>query len=161
VPSPEPQGILEIGPIRTLLAAGVIVVCVGGGGVPVARDGGGALHGVEAVIDKDLAAALLAQDVGADMLLLLTDVPYVELDWGTAAARPLRVATPQELRALGLAQGSMGPKAEAAARFAERGGRAVICALDAAADALAGEAGTVVARTKTIGKHARPASGHG
>ncbi len=145
VPSPEPRAIVELRSIELLLDAGVLVVCVGGGGVPVARETSGALRGVEAVIDKDLAAALLAEQLGGDTLLLLTDVPYVELDRGTPDARALRAATPQELRTLGLEAGSMGPKAEAAARFADRGGRAVICALDAAVAAVAGEAGTQVA----------------
>ena len=144
VPSPEPQRIVEIESIRILVEGGVIVVCAGGGGVPVALDPAGALRGVEAVIDKDLAAALLARELAAEVLLLLTDVPNIELAWGTPDARPLRAASPAELRGLGLATGSMGPKAEAAARFAEGGGRAVIAALDAAASALHGEAGTVV-----------------
>jgi carbamate kinase len=144
VPSPEPRRIVEIETIRLLVEAGVIVVCAGGGGVPVAADPEGGLSGVEAVIDKDLAAALLASQLEADLLLLLTDVPCVELDWGTPDARLLRAATPELLRALDLAGGSMGPKAEAAARFAEAGGRAVIANLDAAARALEGSAGTVV-----------------
>ncbi len=150
VPSPEPQAIVELDSIRVLLDAGVLVVCVGGGGVPVAREESGALRGVEAVIDKDLAAALLADQLCADALLLLTDVPYVELDHGTPDARPLRAATPDELRALGLAAGSMGPKAEAAARFATGGRRAVICALDAAADGLAGRGGTQVVTATSV-----------
>ncbi len=144
VPSPEPQRIVEIASIRILVEAGVIVVCVGGGGVPVATDPAGALRGVEAVIDKDLAAALLARELAANVLLLLTDVPNIELAWNTPDARPLRAASPAELRGLGLATGSMGPKAEGAARFAESGGRAVIASLEAAAAALHGEAGTVV-----------------
>ncbi|HYB23151.1 MAG TPA: carbamate kinase, partial [Solirubrobacteraceae bacterium] len=144
VPSPEPRRIVEIESIRLLLQAGVIVICVGGGGVPVRLDDDGAMQGVEAVIDKDLAAAMLATQLAADTLLLLTDVPNVEVGWGTPAARALTAASPRELRSLELAQGSMGPKAEAAARFAEQGGRAVICALDAAAEALAGRAGTSV-----------------
>ena len=104
----------------------------------------GALEGVEAVIDKDLAAALLARELGAEVLLLLTDVPAVQVGWGTPEATELRSATPEQIRGLGLEGGSMGPKAEAAARFAEGGGRAVIAALDGAADALAGGSGTVV-----------------
>jgi carbamate kinase len=144
VPSPEPRMILEMEPIRLLLDAGVLVICAGGGGVPVVRGKNGHFHGAEAVIDKDLAAALLAQDVDAELLLLLTDVAGVELDWGTPDARRLSAATPEGLRALGLAEGSMGPKAEAAARFAEHGGRAVICALNVAADAVGGGVGTVV-----------------
>ena len=148
VPSPEPRRILEIEPIRILVQAGVIVVCVGGGGVPVVETDGGALVGVEAVIDKDLAAALLARQLGADVLLLLTDVPNVELDWGTPAARPLRAAGPAQIRSLGLAAGSMGPKAEAAARFAEAGGRAVIASMEEARAALAGDAGTTITRDR-------------
>ncbi len=144
VPSPEPRRIIELESIRILLDAGVIVVCVGGGGIPVAADAAGGLVGVEAVIDKDLAAALLARDLAADVLLLLTDVSVVEVGWGTPAARPLPAATPREIRALGLAAGSMGPKAEAAARFADGGGRAVIAAMEDAAKALNGEAGTQV-----------------
>jgi carbamate kinase len=144
VPSPEPRRILEIEPIRILVEAGVIVICVGGGGVPVIEAHCGGLVGVEAVIDKDLAAALLAGQLDADILLLLTDVPNVELDWGTPAARPLRAASAERIRSLALASGSMGPKAEAAARFADGGGRAVIAAMEAASAALHGDAGTVV-----------------
>jgi carbamate kinase len=144
VPSPEPRRIIELESIRILLDAGVIVVCVGGGGIPVSTGAAGALVGVEAVIDKDLAAALLAHELGAEVLLLLTDVTSVEVGWGTPAARPLREATPEEIRALGLAAGSMGPKAEAAARFADGGGRAVIGAMEDAAGALSGDAGTQV-----------------
>jgi carbamate kinase len=145
VPSPEPRAIVELTAIRLLVDAGVLVVCTGGGGVPVVERPGGALRGVEAVIDKDLAAALLARELEADALLLLTDVEGVELDRGTERARPLRAATPSELRALDLPAGSMGPKAEAAARFVEAGGGlAAICSLETAAAALAGEAGTLV-----------------
>ncbi|MGO9489971.1 MAG: carbamate kinase [Solirubrobacteraceae bacterium] len=144
VPSPEPLRIIEIDSIRILVQGGVIVICVGGGGVPVVETPGGGLVGVEAVIDKDLAAALLARQLHADALLLLTDVPNVELDWGTSAARPLRTATAEQIRGLGLAAGSMGPKAEAAARFAEGGGRAVIASMEQATAALHGEAGTAV-----------------
>jgi carbamate kinase len=144
VPSPEPLRIVEVDSIRILVEAGVIVVCAGGGGVPVAMTQANALIGLEAVIDKDLAAALLARELGADVLMLLTDVPAVEAGWGTAQARPLARASPAELRGLGLASGSMGPKAEAAARFADAGGRAVIAAIEAAPEALAGVAGTTV-----------------
>ena len=129
VPSPEPQSIVEVEAIRILVEAGVIVVCTGGGGVPVAISGSGAILGVEAVIDKDLAASLLARALGADALLLLTDVDGVQVGWGTTDARTLPAATPQQLRGLGLAAGSMGPKADAAARFADSGGRAVIAAI--------------------------------
>jgi carbamate kinase len=148
VPSPEPSRIVEIGPIRMLVDAGVVVVSVGGGGVPVVEDPGGGLHGVEAVIDKDLSAALLARELDADALLLLTDVAGVQLYRRAPATRVLRSATPAELRALRLPAGSMGPKAEAAARFVEATGRmAAICALKDATAALAGQAGTLVRAT--------------
>jgi carbamate kinase len=145
VPSPEPVRIVELRAIRLLVEAGVIVVCVGGGGVPVVSNGDRGLRGIEAVVDKDLAGALLARALGADALLLLTDVSAVELDYGTPSARPLRRTTPDQLRQLGLAAGSMGPKAEAAARFVEAtGGMASIGALEDAAAMLAGDAGTLV-----------------
>ncbi len=144
VASPEPLRIVEVESIRILVQAGVIVVCTGGGGVPVALSSDIGLVGVEAVIDKDLAAALLARELSADVLLLLTDVPAVQVGFGTPDAHPLSQATPQEVRSLHLAAGSMGPKAEAAARFAETGGRAVIAAMELASEALAGSAGTSV-----------------
>jgi carbamate kinase len=145
VPSPAPLSIVELTAIRLLLEAGVLVVCTGGGGIPVVTGPDGSLHGVEAVIDKDLASAVLAESLHAARLLLLTDVPALELDWGTPDARPLRSATPDELRALTFAPGSMGPKVEAACRFVERtGGEAAIGSLTDAADVLAGNAGTRV-----------------
>ncbi len=145
VASPEPLEIVEIETIRLLVAADVLVVCAGGGGIPVVYAGTG-LRGVEAVIDKDLAAALLAEALSADVLLLLTDVPAVERGFGTAAAMPIASATPQAMRAATFAPGSMGPKVEACCRFVERtGGRAAVGALRDAAALLAGEAGTQVA----------------
>ncbi len=149
VPSPEPLRIVELATIELLVGAGVIVICVGGGGVPVVVDADRLLRGVEAVIDKDLAAALLARELGADALLLLTDVEAVEADHGGPAARPIRAATPEELRSLELPSGSMGPKAEAACRFVEAsGGTAAIAALADAAAALRGDAGTIVTRER-------------
>ena len=143
VASPEPREIVELGTIRLLVEAGVVVVCTGGGGIPVTRNG--ALRGVEAVIDKDLAAALLAEQLDADMLLLLTDVAAVEADWGTENARPIRGASPDELRALMFAAGSMGPKVEAACRFVEQTGRvAAIGALADAREIVAGRRGTLI-----------------
>ncbi len=145
VPSPVPRRIREINTIRLLLRAGVIVVCAGGGGVPVIVTAAGGLSGVEAVIDKDLAAALLAEEIGADVLLLLTDVPAVFSRWPMQEGQPIRCATPDELRAYSFAAGSIGPKVEAACRFVERtGGRAGIGAIDQAAAILAGSAGTAV-----------------
>jgi carbamate kinase len=145
VASPEPRAILELGTIRLLIEAGVLVVCAGGGGIPVTITEG-AVHGVEAVVDKDRAAALLAERLDAETLLLLTDVPRVVAGWGTASAVELDRATPAELRDLDLAAGSMGPKVEAACRFVERtGGRAAIGALEDAEAILAGRAGTQIA----------------
>jgi carbamate kinase len=135
--------IVELRTIATLVRLGVIVICAGGGGIPVVKDDGRTLHGVEAVIDKDLSAALLALELGADALLLLTDVDGIQLDYGTPVARPLREATPDELARLELPAGSMGPKAEAAARFVSGGGGfASITSLERADAALAGQAGT-------------------
>lgn len=145
VPSPEPRRIVELDTIRLLVDHGVTVTCVGGGGIPVVPDGHGGLRGVEAVIDKDLAAALLATELRADALLLLTDVDGVYTDWGTAAARRIRQTSPQALRALDLPAGSMGPKVEAVCRFVEAGGHvAGIGALGDAAAILTGGAGTIL-----------------
>jgi carbamate kinase len=148
VASPEPLECLDAAAAAALLAAGYVVVCSGGGGVPVARDANGGLRGVEAVIDKDLTAALLARHLGADALIIATDVEAVIEDWGSAAARPIGEIPAAGLRALARAgqfpAGSMGPKVEAACRFAESGGRAIITSLHHIADALAGTAGTAV-----------------
>jgi carbamate kinase len=145
VPSPAPRSIVELPTIRFLVEAGVLVVCVGGGGIPVVVDRDGRLRGVEAVIDKDRAASLLARGLGADALLLLTDVAAVERDHGTPRAAPISEATADELLALELPAGSMGPKVEAAAWFAqETGNRAAIGSLAEAAAMLAGRSGTTV-----------------
>jgi carbamate kinase len=145
VPSPEPAAVVELETIRLLMRQGVIVVCAGGGGVPVVDDGGGRLRGVEAVVDKDLTAALLAQAVGADALLLLTDVEAVIDGYGTPGARPIRRATTTELRARTFADGSMGPKVEAVCRFVEQtGGVAAIGRLADAGALLDGTAGTTI-----------------
>lgn len=144
VASPEPRRILELDVIRLLLQHGIVVICAGGGGIPVARDGD-ELHGVEAVVDKDLTAALLAIELGADCLLLLTDVDGVYVTWPADQSTPLTRCTPTDLRRLDLAPGSMGPKAEAAARFVEATGqRAVITSLEGAVSAFEGTAGTIV-----------------
>ncbi len=148
VPSPEPITCLDAPAALTLLDAGCVVVCSGGGGVPVVRDADGTLRGVEAVIDKDLSAALLATDLAVDVLVIATDVDAVEVGYGTDHARRLGEVSAAELRAHAangeFAEGSMGPKVEAACRVAERGGRAVITSLHRIADAVAGTAGTTV-----------------
>ena len=145
VASPEPVHIVELDTIRLLVEHGVTVICVGGGGIPVTLDSSGRLRGVEAVIDKDLAAAVLADQLDADALLLLTDVDGIYAHWGTPAPRRIESATPGELRGLDLPAGSMGPKAEAACRFTERAGRmAAIGSMGDARALLNGEAGTVV-----------------
>jgi carbamate kinase len=152
VPSPRPREIIETRLIDHLLDESIIVVCAGGGGVPVVRTETGDLRGVEAVIDKDLSAALLAHRLKADRLLVLTDVPAVMADHGTDAAREIRRSTPEELRALDLPAGSMGPKVEAVCRFVEVGGRGVAAAignLTEAADLVHGRAGTYVTATPT------------
>ncbi|MCS7006651.1 MAG: carbamate kinase [Thermoleophilia bacterium] len=144
VASPEPRRIVELSTIRLLVEAGVLVVCAGGGGIPVVEGPAGELRGIEAVIDKDLAAALLAEGLGASVLLLLTDVAAVYRG-GTATGEAIGEITAAELRRVPLPPGSMGPKAEAACRFVERtGGRAAIGALEDAVALVAGSAGTQV-----------------
>jgi carbamate kinase len=148
VASPEPREILDAAAVRALVEAGFVVVANGGGGVPVVREDG-ALRGVEAVIDKDLGAALLAQTVDADVLVVATDVPNAVLRFGSPDAEPLGRVDVRRMRALAaeghFASGSMGPKVEAACRFVEQGGtRAVITDLADILDAVAGETGTVV-----------------
>jgi len=145
VPSPEPRSIVELSTIRLLVEAGVLVVCVGGGGIPVVVDRDGRLHGIEGVVDKDLAAALLAEGLGADALLMLTDVPAVEVGWGTPRARRLGDVSAAELSGMSFAAGSMAPKVGAACRFAERtGGLAAIGSLAEASEILEGRSGTRV-----------------
>ena len=147
VPSPRPRRIPELDVIRLLVEHGVIVICGGGGGIPVLRDASGELTGVEAVIDKDWTCAMLAEGLGADFLLLLTDVDAVYEDWGTPQSRPMRRAAAAELRERHFAEGSMGPKIDAACSFVEAtGGRAGIGALRDALAILEGRAGTLVSR---------------
>ncbi len=144
VPSPTPRRIVEQRTIQLLMRLGVLVVCGGGGGIPVVRDARGQHHGVEAVIDKDRSAELLAVGLGAEGLLLLTDVAAVYADW-PERKRPIRSASPRALRALAFEAGSMGPKVEAACRFATgSGGTAWIGAIEDAAAILRGRAGTRV-----------------
>lgn len=145
VPSPEPLELVELPLIRLLIDSGALVICAGGGGIPVVADASGGLRGVEAVVDKDFTAALLAGAVNADALLLLTDVDAVIDGFGTPDARPISHATPAELRARKFPAGSMGPKVEAACRFVEATGKmAAIGRLDAATSLLRREAGTIV-----------------
>jgi carbamate kinase len=145
VASPEPRRILELRTIRLLVDANVIVVCAGGGGIPVLVSAGGSVRGVEAVVDKDRSAALLAAQLGAQVLLLLTDVPAVWADWPEPAERAIRSATPPQMEALSFDPGSMGPKVEAACHFVARtGGRAGIGALQDALRILQSEAGTTI-----------------
>lgn len=150
VPSPRPQRVVETRLIRLLLSSGAVVVCAGGGGVPAVRNEKGQLEGVEAVVDKDLTAALLAEALEADALLLLTDVPRVQRGYGTPQAAEIANATPMELRAGDFPAGSMGPKVDAICRFAElTGDMAAIGALADAPAILAGTAGTIVTPSGT------------
>ncbi len=145
VPSPEPQAIVELAALRTLIDAGVLLICAGGGGIPVALDGEGTLLGVEAVVDKDLTASLLARRLDADVLVLLTDVDAVHLGRGTESDLALGRVTPAELREHSFAPGSIGPKVEAACRFVEATGRrAAIGELTKAVEIVRGESGTQV-----------------
>jgi carbamate kinase len=147
VPSPEPQRIFEIRPIRWLLDQNVVLICAGGGGIPTMfqPDERKTLVGVEAVIDKDLASGLLARQIDADLLVMATDVDAVYVDWGTPQQRRLEKVTPTELRATPFPAGSMGPKVEAACRFVEAtGGRSAIGALTDIHQIVTGSAGTQV-----------------
>jgi carbamate kinase len=149
VPSPEPLELVELPLIQMLLDTGALVICAGGGGIPVVADASGALSGVEAVVDKDLTADLLARAVDADALLLLTDVAAVVDGFGSPRARPIRHAAPQELRARSFPAGSMRPKVEAACRFVEATGRmAAIGRLDEAGALLRGAAGTIISPSR-------------
>lgn len=141
VASPEPIEVLETGTIRTLLGAGYLVVAAGGGGIPVVRTTDGEVHGVEAVIDKDLTAALLAQALDADVLVIATDVENAMIGWGTPGQRALGALSLAEMQGYAeageFASGSMGPKVEAAMRFVAGGGaRSIITSLDRIADAV-------------------------
>lgn len=150
VPSPPPISVVEIDTVQQLLAAGTVVVCAGGGGVPVVCDEHHRLVGIEAVIDKDLTAALVAEEIGADALLLLTDVRAVSTDITDPAAPMITRTGVDEMRRRTFAPGSMGPKVDAACRFVERTGRrAAIGSLDDAIAILAGTAGTTIVRQPT------------
>ena len=149
VASPEPVEVLETHTLHTLLAAGYVVVTAGGGGIPVVRGDDGSVHGVEAVIDKDLTAALLARAVDADVLVIATDVAHAVAGWGTPDAHDIGRVTLGEMEAYAaeghFASGSMGPKVEAALRFVRSGGsRSIITALDQLSAAVDGHVGTVI-----------------
>lgn len=145
VASPKPRRIFEIEPIRTLVENGTVVICAGGGGIPTMYDADGTLHGVEAVIDKDLASALLARQLAADLLVIATDVDGVYTGWGTTEQRLVNRVTPDELMRMRFASGSMDPKVEAARTFVSATGNdAVIGALTDIVDIVAGSAGTRV-----------------
>lgn len=145
VASPEPRRVVETRLIRTLLGSETIVVCAGGGGVPVVRNSNGRLEGVEAVVDKDFTALILAESLDADALLILTDVPNVFREFGTPQQEAIGCITPSELRTIVFPAGSMGPKVEAACRFVEvTGCLAGIGRLEDAVAILAGTAGTIV-----------------
>ena len=150
VPSPLPQRIFGIEPVEWLLGHGAVVICAGGGGIPVMytdapATAGRQLVGVEAVIDKDLASALLAKDLHADALLIVTDVDAVYADWGTPKQRAIRRATPEALAETEFAAGSMGPKVRAACAFVEQtGGLAAIGSISDTPALIRGEAGTTV-----------------
>lgn len=147
VPSPRPRHIFEIRVIEMLVDSNVVVICAGGGGIPTMYEDGRRLVGVEAVIDKDLASSLLARQIKADFFMMLTDVPAVARDWGTADERAIRRAGPDALGRLDFASGSMGPKVQAAREFAEStGNSAGIGELKDAGDILAGRSGTIVTR---------------
>jgi carbamate kinase len=147
VASPEPAEIVQADTINRLVESGTIVICSGGGGIPTVLEcKSGRRIGAEAVIDKDLSAALLALEVDADLLMLLTDVEFVEDGWGTAGAHAITAATPAQLRDIRFASGSMAPKVEAACRFVERSGKtAAIGSLLKAGEVLAGTSGTRIA----------------
>ncbi len=149
VGSPNPLAIPEVEAIRTLLAAGTVVIACGGGGVPVYRDPFLGWEGIDAVVDKDLAAAVLARDLGASLLLILTDIDAVYLDYGTPSQRALRTLTVEEAERLdsegAFGEGSMAPKVRAAADFVRAtGGRAIITELSRGLEAVGGEAGTTI-----------------
>jgi len=149
VASPEPLQIIDAPAVQALVDAGFVVIAGGGGGIPVVRDIDGTFRGVEAVIDKDLGAALLGRTLEAEVLVIATDVPHAVLRYGMPDAEDLGTVTTAQLRAYAaeghFASGSMGPKVDAACRFVEQGGqRAVITSLDQIVDAVTGGAGTVV-----------------
>ncbi|MFE2989715.1 carbamate kinase [Streptomyces sp. NPDC059262] len=144
VPSPAPRRIVQAPLVRMLLENGRLVVCVGGGGVPVKIDGKGRQTGMQAVVDKDLASAALAAELKADMLVMLTDGDYVSENWGTPEQRDILTASPEAIAELSFAEGSMKPKVDAAVRVAKAGGRALIGPLERIEDLLERRVGTEI-----------------
>ena len=145
VPSPIPQRIFEIRPMKWLLDHGTVVIAAGGGGIPTVYEAGRKLRGIEAVIDKDLCSELLARELGADFFIMATDTEAVFLDWGTPSAKAFRRAHPSAIREFSFPAGSMGPKVDAACQFAEKTGKqAAIGALKDLPAILRGDAGTTV-----------------
>lgn len=149
VGSPVPRAVHEVRTIKRLVEAGTVVIACGGGGAPIYDDPDKGWEGIDAVVDKDLAAAVLARDLGANLLLILTDVDAVYADWGTPNQRPLAALTVGEAedmdRAGAFGEGSMAPKIRAAIDFARRtGGRAIITELSRGREAVRGEAGTTI-----------------
>jgi carbamate kinase len=149
VPSPAPLRIVELDTITRLLQADTVVICSGGGGAPVVDDGGGQLHGVEALVDKDLTAALLAVSLEADRLLVLTDVPAVMRDFGTPQAAPLHRLDVADLHRMHFPVGSMAPKIDACRRFVTATGRSAV---------LTGATGTTLSARSGGRRHAAPAN---
>ncbi len=145
VPSPEPHRIFELRPIHWLLEKGAVVICAGGGGIPTAYNSDGDLEGIEVVIDKDRASALLARQLGARLLILATDADGVYRDWGGDEAMIIEKTTPDQLSGEEFEEGSMGPKVEAACDFVRRTGeRAVIGSLSEISGMVEGVSGTQV-----------------
>ncbi|MNQ79663.1 Carbamate kinase 1 [compost metagenome] len=149
VASPRPKRIFEIRPVKWLLEKGSVVICAGGGGIPTMYDNG-KLKGIEAVIDKDLCSALLAEQLDADLLVIATDVDAAYIDWGKPTQKAIAQAHPDELERLGFAAGSMGPKVQAASEFAQKTGKpAVIGALKNIEAIALGQAGTRVSTSES------------
>ena len=145
VPSPKPQRIIELNVIRMLVDNGIVVICAGGGGIPTAYDQDQKLYGVEAVIDKDLASALLSRELDAEMFVMLTDVANVYTDFGTPQQQSILAAHPDALEQLDFAEGSMGPKIQSACQFVrETGKQSAIGKLSDLTGIMSGEAGTLI-----------------
>lgn len=149
VASPRPQRIFEIRPIKWLLEKGSVVICAGGGGIPTMYDGK-KLHGVEAVIDKDLCSALLAEQLSSDLLVIATDVDAAYIDWGKPTQKAIAQAHPDELERLGFAAGSMGPKVQAACEFAQNTGKVAVIGSLANIEAIVqGKSGTRISTAES------------